>query len=302
MRRNGNAISVILIAFLLVVLFNIDKITDYTAKLISPMPAVVVPPSNDYAKKDDFIYVQKTTTFMPYSKQDLINIFYSVLNNGYESFTFYCSSEYTTCLDDVSDIADDDSTLMTDIGNFVHPYNNFTNIDVILDSLGEVNIKITKMYNEEQINAINTKIENVMKELFTDDMDIHDKILVAHDYVIDNANYDLDDTKDSGNAYGTLINGESKCAGYADSMAIILSKLGIKNYKVASSQHVWNAVYIDNEWLQIDLTWDDPIVENGTNITDTIRHKFYMIDTPTLHSYDTKEHTFDQSIYVELKA
>ena len=58
---------------------------------------------------------------------------------------------------------------------------------------------------------------------------------------------------------------------------------------------------MDDKWSQIDLTWDDPIVEGNANITDTIRHKFYMVDTNTLLSYDTEEHNFDDTVFLELK-
>lgn len=133
-------------------------------------------------------------------------------------------------------------------------------------------------------------------------MDIYDKILKVHDYVIDNVVYDMEDTENSGNAYGALIEGQAKCAGYADAMAIVLAKLGIKNFKVASEKHVWNALFLDDEWSQIDLTWDDPVVQDGATVSDTIRHKFFMIDTETLMSYQTKEHDFDQSVYIELRS
>ena len=298
--RKTRVLPILLTVILLVVLFNIDKITDYTAKIISPTPSVVIDPANSYASNNDYIYVQKRSTFVPYSKQDLYNIFYSVLDNGYETFTFYCPSEYTNCISDVQDITGD-QTVITDFGNFVHPYNNFSNLRVVTDSLGEVDIVVTKMYSESEILDINDKLDSIYSELFTSDMDIYDKILAMHDYIIDNTTYDLDDGENSGDAYGVFFDGKAKCAGYADAMAIVLSSLGVKNYKVASSEHVWNAVYLDGEWLQLDLTWDDPVVANSVNVTDTIRHKFYMIDTETLLSYDTEEHNFDQSIYAELR-
>ena len=134
-------------------------------------------------------------------------------------------------------------------------------------------------------------------------MALEDQILAIHDYVINFASYDeLDKSKNSGNAYGALIDGSAKCAGYADALSIILARLGVKNFKVASKEHVWNAVYVNEAWSQIDLTWDDPIVQNGATITDNIRHKFYMIDTPTLLSYDTLEHDFDDKVYIEVRA
>lgn len=298
MKRFG--LPFLLLVILGIMIYKIDDISDYAANLVSARPIVTIEDANEYKSENDYLFVQKSTDFVPYSKQDIINIFYSIFNNGYETFTFYCPTEYTECRDDVEEITGNQNTI-THIGNFVHPFNNFTNLKVVTDSLGEVDVIVTKMYDSTKIDAINTKLDEIFREIFTEGMDINDKILKIHDYIIDHAYYDLDESENSGNAYGALIEGKCKCSGYADAMAIALSKLGIKNYKVASEKHVWNALYLDGEWSQIDLTWDDPVVENGATITDTIRHKFYMVDTPTLMSYDTLEHNFDKTVYLEVK-
>lgn len=300
-KKNTDVIIPLILLFGLIgVIINIGTVTDFVAALISPNSKVTIPKANEYAKNENYIYVKKSEDFVPYSKQDLVNIFYSILDNGYETFTFYCPSEYSDCMSDVISITQN-QTVITDIGNFVHPYNNFTNIKVVTGSLGEVNVVITKNYTAEQIRYTNEQIDKMFSQVIHDEMDVHDKILAIHDYIIDYTSYDKGNGDFSGTAYGLFKDRKCKCAGYADAMAIVLNKLGLKNYKVASTQHVWNAVYIDDAWYQIDLTWDDPVVENGTNITDNIRHKFYMIDTKTLHSYDTKEHSFNLATYAELK-
>ncbi len=279
---------------------NFDTVTKITARIINSTPNVTIPESNEYAYNYSYNYVKKSDDFIPYSKQDIINIFYSILDNGYDSFTFYCPSEYKECLKDVEMISNNQS-IITNIGNFVHPYNNFSSIKVATDSLGEVNIKVTKTYSDAKIKAINDKIDELFNLKFTSETSLEDKILIMHDYIVDSTIYDMnEENPNSGDAYGVLFDGKAKCAGYADAMAIILDKLGVQNYKVASDEHVWNAVYLNDTWKHMDLTWDDPVVTDGTNITDTIRHKFYMIDTNTLLSYDTKEHSFDPAVYVEV--
>ncbi len=291
--------TVLIILFALVI-YKLDEITDFTADIISAKPQVTIEDANSFVHDNDFLYVQKSSDFVPYSKQDIMNILYSIFDNGYDTFTFYCPSEYSSCIKDVEEITGN-QTLITDIGNFVHPYNNFTSLKVVTDNTGEVDVIVSKMYDDKMIDEINKKVDSIFSEIIKDDMDINDKILKLHDYIIDNASYEMDENSNSGNAYGALIEGKCKCSGYADAMAIVLTKLGIKNYKVASEKHVWNALYLNDEWSQIDLTWDDPVVEDGATITDTIRHKFYMIDTETLLSYDTLEHNFDKKVYLELK-
>ena len=99
-------------------------------------------------------------------------------------------------------------------------------------------------------------------------------------------------------AYGPLLQGYGICGGYADAMELFLEKMGIINYKISSDQHVWNAVYLDQKWYHLDLTWDDPVTTNGENY---LEHTFFMIDTPTLLATELSEHNFNQSIYSELK-
>ena len=76
-------------------------------------------------------------------------------------------------------------------------------------------------------------------------------------------------------------------------MSIFLNKLGIINYKISNDEHIWNLAYINNKWVHIDLTWDDPVTENDINRTD-----YFMIDTKTLQNLDS-EHDFDTNIFTE---
>jgi hypothetical protein len=294
------------LAFLLVIvivcLLNLDKITNMFAYFLKDNPTVIISKANSYYKNANYDFVKQSSDFIPYSKQDLKNIFYSILNNGYDKFTFYCPEEYTDCLKDVNSISTDNN-LLTHINNYVNPFNDFNSIEVILKPSGEVNVEVNKLYTTEEINAVNKKLDEIETKIITSDMKTDDKILAFHDYVINNTKYDTEKEKNNSNyksniAYGPLIEGYAVCGGYADAMALFLSRLNVPNFKIASETHVWNAVYINNKWLHLDLTWDDPVTENGTK--DTLLHKFYLIDTKTLESYKISDHDYDKSIYIEL--
>lgn len=277
--------------------FNYNKIIDYISRIFSKEPKVILNEPNAYYKKVSYDFVKESETFIPLSIQDIKDIFYSILNRGYDEFTFYCPSEYVSCLDDVNSITNDANTL-THINNFVSPFNNFKAINVTYSQSGEVNIEIEKLYKSEDINTINNKIDEIIKENITEDMTAEDKILKIHDYIINNTKYDTNQTDPkSSTAYGALINNIAVCGGYADSMALFLNRFNIPNFKIASSTHVWNAVYLDNAWVHLDLTWDDPVSSSGE---DTILHKFYLIDTPSLEKYKITDHEYDKTIYEEL--
>ena len=102
----------------------------------------------------------------------------------------------------------------------------------------------------------------------------------------------------SNTAYGVLFEGYGICSGYADAMALFLNYYHIPNYKVVSENHVWNAVYLDGNWYHLDLTWDDPVTENNTNIR---LDNFLLITTEQLEQLNTGYHVYDKSIYLEAK-
>ena len=108
-----------------------------------------------------------------------------------------------------------------------------------------------------------------------------------------NTVYDSEsDNLDTTSAYGSLILGHAVCSGYSDAMALFLDKFNIPNLKISSANHVWNLVYLDNNWLHLDLTWDD--IENNR-----YRDNYFLITKEKLFSLDTKEHNFDNSFFVE---
>ena len=81
-------------------------------------------------------------------------------------------------------------------------------------------------------------------------------------------------------------------------MALFLDKMGIKNYKISSSSHIWNLVYIEGSWKHLDLTWDDPVLSNGGS---TITDIFFLITTDELYSKNTSQHIFDENVFSEAK-
>lgn len=292
-----------------IVVYKLDDIVNWGIKFINATPKVVVEKKNEYAKNQNYYFVGTTTNFVPYNYQDLLNIFYTVLDSGYETFTFYCPSEYLDCISDVEKISNQANVdILTTLGNYVSPYNNFTSLKVQYDTAGEVTINIAHLYSIEEITKINNKLDELWQTLITNDMETEDIIYTFHDYIINNTKYDANYEKElstgkaahsSAKATGPLFEGYAICSGYTDIMALILDRLGVQNFKVASTTHVWNAVLINEKWVHLDLTWDDPVSKDHS--INNLLHKFYLIDTPTLESFDIKDHTFNKSLYLELK-
>ena len=258
---------------------------------------------NDYYRDYDFQFVQNTSNFSPHSREDILNIYYTVINAGKDKFTFYCPSEYEDCLDEVNYLAND-QTLLSHINNYVHPFNGFKNIETEYDSLGKVTISIQKSYTESEIKEISDKLEKIEEQIFNNKATTLDNIKNAHDYIINNSKYDSLRSDEnivnykSDIAYGPLIQGYGLCGGYTDAMELFLEDLDVKSFKISSENHVWNAVNYNDTWLHLDLTWDDPVVSDGSDVLD---NNFFMIDSNKLASLETGQHAFDLTVYKEFK-
>ncbi len=258
--------------------------------------------ANVYYKDYNYDYVSETENFRPKNKQDLLNIFYTILNNGWENFEFYCDVNYTNCYDDLTNITKE-SDVLSNINNMVNPYNSYEFLSFDVSALGKVSVNIDKLYTDDEIKYIDDEINKIIDEIITNDMTTEEKIKAFHDYVINLIQYDTSlniKTNNSNKANGALINKKAVCSGYSDLMAIFLDKLGIKNYKIINDEHVWNLIFINNKWLHIDLTWDDPTTSDGSEI---LIHDFFLIDTNELEKISNKlgnnQHEFNKNIYTE---
>ena len=305
--------TIICCILIILVLTNLNKLTNYLSNQLETNSRVILDVKNEYALNKSFDYVQTTKDFIPLSKQDLKNIIYTTIDSGWKTFTFYCPKEYVKCVEDITVITDDQE-ILTHLNNFVHPYNSFSNIKTTISESGEITLEINYLYTKEKINAINKKVDEIIKNNITKEMDDYDKIKVIHDYLINNSKYDVkrndekDTTYDSYTAYGPLIEGYATCNGYTDAMAIFLNRFDYKNFKIATTPdnknltgHIWNAVYINNRWVHLDVTWDDPVSDNGK---DYLLHKYFLITDNELKKADegevvVTEHNYLKNIYSE---
>jgi len=284
--------TILLMLIVYFVYINLDDITkDLKALIISKSDLVIKEP-NSYKVDYTFENFNYKISYVPYNKEELIDIYFNVLNNGYNEFTFYCPKEYKNCTKDVESIGND-SKLMSNINNYVHPYNSFKTIKTKVSSNNEITLEIQKKYSEEKINKINELVNNVISELDLNNIDDLTKIERIHNYILNHTVYDKNTNNfDINSAYGSLIEGHAVCSGYADAFSIFMNIYKIPNIRVSSENHLWNLVYINGKWLHIDLTWDD----SENNKYD---NNYFLITKEKLFSLDTKEHNFDESFFIE---
>ena len=301
-------LSTIILCLLLVFCYNYrENIVNFVMKKVDNNITPTLPNANNYEDNIDFMFVQKTDDFHVKNYQGLLNAIYTILNNGTDEFTFYCDENYNECMNDFSKISSD-QVLLSTINNLISPYNSYEKISFKSTSYGMITLKVNKLYSKEEIALSEQKINEFIANNINDEMDATSKIKAFHDYIINNSIYDkeradiIENHGDTGiyrshKSVGPLIDGISLCSGYSDAMKIFLDKIGITSYKISNDNHIWNLVYINNSWLHLDLTWDDPVTNTGENM---LLHKFFLIDTNTLHTLDETGHTYNSIYYPEV--
>ena len=307
MKKLWSFFTTVLFCILFVAAFTYRKdIVNFVMSSVVQNKEVALPNEEINFNNFEFGFVQETDDFHVNNRQDILNVIYTVLNHGLTDFTFYCDKDYEKCTDDLSEISND-QVLLSTINNFVSPYNSYEKIYFKITSYGEVNMTIDKLYSDEEKQNIENKITEFEDANITNNMSTRDKIKAFHDYLINNSVYDkaraeaIENGKDySGNnshkANGPLIDGLALCSGYSDAMKIYLDRLKVPNYKISNSNHIWNLVYLDGQWLHLDLTWDDPVTTDGSNI---LLDRFFLISTDELHKLDATGHNFNTEYYPE---
>ena len=292
-------VTFLIFIFVAIYIYRTDIYNFYYDYIVPSEDKISKLENNKYYREYNFNYVSNTNKFIPETKQDILNIYYTIINSGMEEFTFYCSNDYITCKDDVSDIANDQN-ILSNINNFVHPYNSFKSILTEISTSGEIKVEVNKVYDEKMIYLIDYEIEKIINKEIDDEMTDKEKIKKIHNYIIDNTKYDQDrsDNKitnySSDNAYGVLTENYGVCGGYTDTMMLFLERFGIKSIRISSENHIWNYVNLDGEWLHLDLTWDDPISSDDDDILDDT---YFLINNDELEQFESEEHYFDESIY-----
>ncbi len=105
------------------------------------------------------------------------------------------------------------------------------------------------------VSTIPANAPDVVKEKL-----IYDRILIDSYYNL-GARWD-GLAEDNWTAYGILINKYGVCESYSEAFQTLCLAVGINCTGIvgtAGGGHKWNAVQLDGEWYQCDITFDDPI-------------------------------------------
>lgn len=160
-------------------------------------------------------------------------------------------------------------------------------------------------------NDLNQYVQNKAKEIvshasiYSTD---YEKLRYINNYLVDHCDYvpeaveDPDSHHAAFTAFGCLIEGRAVCEGYTNSVQLLCEMLEIPCMKVTGTayggDHIWNAVYLNDKWWMLDVTFNDPM----GNASSQDRWSYFLLDMDTFaqkgtHEYDQYGFEMSKEIY-----
>lgn len=138
----------------------------------------------------------------------------------------------------------------------------------------------------EEEQAVTEKINETITDLDLNSGSDYIKIKKIHDFVCDTIQYDYinvsnTDYKYQFTTYGALFKGRAVCQGYATLFYRLCREVGIPVRVITSSNHAWNIVKLNDNYYNIDCTWDDsdldvPMDKNGNYWSGIVIYKWFL--------------------------
>lgn len=146
-----------------------------------------------------------------------------------------------------------------------------------------VSVSIQYGRTENQIKAIETSFKNITDSVVKEaDKQISDyeKLKYIHDWIINRTKYNKTAGAYVSEADGAVIYGRALCEGYSKTFMYLAQELGYDcicvTGDVGSEGHMWNMIKIGGSWYHVDVTHDDPIMSDGS---DVLFHDYFLIST-----------------------
>lgn len=181
-----------------------------------------------------------------------------------------------------------------EISQFSNAYTISYDTDGFVTSMEAVYTK-TQQDGEAELEMLDSRVRSICA--MAEGLDDFAKVKLFHDEIIKNCEYT--DTADSPySAYGCLIDGKAVCEGYSKAMLMLCENADIECLPVmgvytsednTETPHMWNMVKLDGKWYNIDVTWDDPICDFGS---DYVRYDYMNVTDEEFFT----DHTPDSSV------
>lgn len=150
----------------------------------------------------------------------------------------------------------------------------------------QIKQKIAPKYNEiiEGAKAFKSDEEKVKY--------VHDKLVEISTY----SNYTSHEKAKFQSFVSIFEDGKTVCAGYSYGFKWLMDNLEIKSAAVenidskdSSNSHIWNKVYLNDKWYNLDVTWDAQLSKDNN-----ISYKYYLLENNEFYEIHRKPNTLIQ--------
>lgn len=279
----------LLIAFLLVVNCSVSVAATESEELLWNLSDVIYMDYNieDIEKtEDDFVFVGSTPYYYNYNikgyiysayttlsalEKELYDAFLSGLQNGETSMKVQYSPVLTA-----EQFKSIDFKKLLEAFGLDHPeFFYVTSYKYVWSSYRDGSVdsiilyptstslydKSVNIYDLAQISTYVQDLNSKITSISLDTSNRYNFVKSLHDYLCNNITY-INNKARCHDAYGSLVEGESVCQGYADAFKLICDYYKIPSVCLTGTgnggAHMWNAVQMDDgNWYLLDLTWDD---------------------------------------------
>ena len=111
---------------------------------------------------------------------------------------------------------------------------------------------------EKSHNNFKNSVSEILQSVQDQSSD-YEKEKAAHKAIAAKNIYNLNAPLNQ-SAYSAMVNGETVCAGYSRAFQYIMQQCGIPCYYCegyAGEAHAWNIIKLEDDFYNVDLTWDD---------------------------------------------
>ena len=147
---------------------------------------------------------------------------------------------------------------------------------------------------------ISQVVNNFMKTYINDNMTDLEKEITIIKYLVETVEYDFEEyakqsrtLNDSYKAYGALIYKKAVCSGYAKAFDLLAKKCGLMTTIVTGDAmndyivgpHAWNQIYLDGDWYNVDVTFEDPQTNIKLGFNDLMNRYINVTDFEMSHNH-----------------
>lgn len=141
----------------------------------------------------------------------------------------------------------------------------------------EIQVAMAYEIDAAQNAIVQGKVKQIVDAMPAGLTDV-EKVKYVNDYLVMHTKYVLDSKESPYTPYSILMNGEGVCEGYALAALLMLEEIGmdvkyVTGEAVPGGLHAWNLVKVEGEWYHLDVTWNDPLPDQGKNV----RYDYFLI-------------------------